>query len=651
MSSENIARRLTVVMGVTGCGKSTVGTALADRLGKPFLDADDFHPAANIEKMSRGIALDDEDRWPWLDNIGRALGEQAGMVVVACSALRRAYRERLIAAAGEPILFVFLNGPYELIAARLATRAGHYMPAGLLDSQFATLEIPADDETALAIDISPSVSDVVDNIHAGLTGSAGQSRAAPSMTEACDIGVVGLGVMGRNLALNMADKGFSIGVYDTWTTAGATFAAGLSDAEARCITSAHTPAELVTRLAQPRTILVMVKAGDPVDDVIESLVPHLAPRDTLIDGGNSHYHDTIRRETALRAQGFHFIGLGISGGEEGARHGPSMMAGGAENAYANSRAILEAISAKFNGEPCCALVGGDGAGHFVKMVHNGIEYGIMQVIAEVYVILRDLCVMNHADMAAVFDAWNATKLPSYLVEITAQILAKKDDLSDTPLVEMILDKAGQKGTGRWSSEAALEFGVPTPSITEAVFARALASMKDQRITAAAVIEGPQPVHDAWADSDPVDCLGQALLGAVVAIYAQGFALIEAAGQERAWPMDLATVATIWREGCVIRAALLDDMARAYRSKSRPENLLADPGFAQLLADNQAGWRRAVAAAALNGIPAPGLSSALAYFDGYRSARSSANMIQAQRDFFGAHTYERTDRPGFFHTQW
>jgi len=473
------------------------------------------------------------------------------------------------------------------------------------------------------------------------------------------MGVVGLGVMGRNLALNMADHGFSVAVYDPWPDARTRFAAGLNGSVDRVVL-AETPADLVAALPRPRTILIMVKAGEPVDAVIADLAPLLEAGDTLIDGGNSHYPDTMRRENALRAQGLSFIGLGVSGGEDGARHGPSMMAGGAAEAYAQCRTVLEAIAARFAPDtfdaPCCARVGGDGAGHFVKMIHNGIEYGIMQMIAEAFVLLRDVGRLDHPTMAAVFRRWNETDLASYLIEITATILDRRDDLADGPLVEAILDTAGQKGTGRWSSEAALELGIPTPTITEAVFARALASLKDERVATAAILSGP-PVaaSDPGAPWDPkgaeVEAVRQALLGAVISTFAQGLAVIRAGAREHGWDTDLATVAEIWRAGCVIRAALLDDIASAFRAPDAPATLLQAPAFAHRLMDVQNGWRRTVALGVLRGVPMPALSSALAYVDGARGAQSSANMIQAQRDYFGAHTYERIDRPGTFHTEW
>lgn len=465
------------------------------------------------------------------------------------------------------------------------------------------------------------------------------------------MGLVGLGVMGRNLALNMAEKGVGVVAYDPWDEVRISFSRTLDVDESKLITVSQSIKELVASLPGPRTLLIMVKAGEPVDVLIEQLSPLLQEGDTLIDGGNSHYQDTIRRQAALDVKGIHFIGLGISGGEEGARHGPSMMAGATVSAYDRVRPILEAIAAKHEGSACCALVGSDGAGHFVKMIHNGIEYGIMQLIAESYVLLRDVCGLGHGEMSNVFRRWNQSELSSYLVEITANILSKEDELSSGPLVEVILDKAGQKGTGRWSSEAALELWMPTPTITEAVFARNLAHLKGERVAAAVVISGPAILPVVESKDAFVDCIRQALLGAIVATYAQGFSVIEAAGRKQNWTIDVATIASIWRDGCVIRARLLDDVRQSYRRTEKPANLMCAPEFAGMLMELQSNWRSTVAMAVQHGIAVPGLSSALSYFDGYRSPHLWANLIQAQRDYFGAHTYERTDRPGVFHTAW
>ncbi|MCB2101137.1 MAG: NADP-dependent phosphogluconate dehydrogenase [Rhodobacterales bacterium] len=476
-----------------------------------------------------------------------------------------------------------------------------------------------------------------------------------------EFGVVGLGVMGANLALNLADRGVAVAAHDPWPQARAAFADRLVEAAVSGVTLADDPAALVAALAPPRAILVMVKAGDPVDAVIADLAPRLAPGDTLIDGGNSHFRDTLRREAGLAARGLHFVGLGVSGGEAGARRGPALMAGCAPQAWERVRPVLDAIAARADdGTPCCARLGPDGAGHFVKMVHNGIEYAIMQVIAEAHGLLRDLCGLDHGAMAGVFRSWNRGDLDSYLIDLTARVLDRTDPLTGEPLVAMILDTAGQKGTGRWSSEAALELGVPTPTITEAVFARFLAGLKAERVAASAILRGPGPAPDLvgalCGGDDAVESIRQAVLGATVAAYAQGLALIAGGSRAHGWDVDLAAVAAVWRAGCVIRSALLKAIARAFASAggpgaAPPANLMADPEFADLLAGCQGGWRRTVCRAVAAGVPVPGLSSALAYLDGYRSDRLWANLIQAQRDAFGAHTYERTDRPGTFHTEW
>lgn len=465
------------------------------------------------------------------------------------------------------------------------------------------------------------------------------------------VGLVGLGVMGRNLVLNLAESGFAVAAYDTWDDARGVFARLMDADDTIHATLTYSLPELVDLLPAPRAILMMVKAGEPVDTLIAELAPLLERGDILIDGGNSHYRDTIRREAALAEKGIAFLGLGVSGGETGARHGPALMAGGSPAAYAVVQGMLEAVAAKFGDEPCCALFGGDGAGHFVKMVHNGIEYGLMQAIAETYGLLRDVFHVDHSEMAAIFRRWNDSALSSYLIEITADILDTSDDLTSGPLVEAILDTAGQKGTGRWSSEAALALGIPAPTIAEAVFARAMASQKDERAAASNVLAGPSANVDAAADAAAVEALRQALLGTFVATYAQGMALIDAGGRGHGWQIDLAAVAAVWRNGCVIRAALLEDVAGFYRNGGDLRNLMCAPPFAAILGGVQDGWRDTVALAVRAGMPVPGLGSALAYYDGYRKAHGWANLIQAQRDCFGAHTYERLDRPGVFHTEW
>ena len=467
------------------------------------------------------------------------------------------------------------------------------------------------------------------------------------------MGVVGLGVMGRNLALNMADRGAEVVTTDAWEPVRQSAAAAFAGR----VRVVDDLAGLVAALPQPRRILIMVKAGDPVDAVIDSLAGLLAPGDLLIDGGNSHFPDTIRREAALTARGLEFIGLGISGGEEGARHGPSLMAGGSEAAFAAAAPVLTAIAARYDGVPCCARVGTDGAGHFVKMVHNGIEYALMQAIAEAYDLMGTVLDLTPLEMSGHFARWNKGALSSYLIGITADILATADDRAapgspPTALVDRIVDAAGQKGTGRWTSEAALALGVPTPTLTEAVFARAMAALKGERMTAAGVLPdlglSVGPLEDPQA---VVDAIGDALLGCFVATYAQGLALIAAAGREFGWQADPATIATIWRAGCIIRAKLLDDVARAFSEEPKLANLIVAPVMCGVLGRADAGWRDTLRLACGAGLPVPALCSARAYVDGYRQVRGPAALIQAQRDYFGAHTYRRTDQPGDFHTEW
>jgi 6-phosphogluconate dehydrogenase len=469
------------------------------------------------------------------------------------------------------------------------------------------------------------------------------------MASQAEIGLIGLGVMGQNLALNMAEHGFEVAVYNRTTARTEAFARS-EEARSRAIVPCATLEDLVGALRVPRAIILMVQAGAATDEQIAALVPLLEPGAVIVDGGNARYQDTIRREGALRERGLRFLGTGISGGEEGARHGPSIMAGGEPEAYARVRQIFEAIAAKVEGAPCCAHLGPDGAGHFVKMLHNGIEYADMQLIAETYALMKEGLGLGYPEMQAAFAAWNQGDLDSYLIEITADILGKGDPETGAPMVEVILDRAGQKGTGGWAVTAALELGVPAPTIAEAVAARSLSARKDERVSAAARLAGPA----ARGDRDPtVDLatLRDALLAAKIAAYAQGFAVMAEASAAHGWGLNLGTVATIWRGGCIIRARFLDRIREAYARDAELRNLMLDPYFAAVLAGAQERLREAVMLAARRGIAAPALGSALAYYDGYRSAQSPANLIQAQRDYFGAHTYERVDRPGSFHSDW
>jgi len=469
------------------------------------------------------------------------------------------------------------------------------------------------------------------------------------MDQRADIGLIGLAVMGQNLALNMSDRGFTVAVYNRTTATTEEFAAG-SAADAAIVATTSVE-RLVATLDRPRKIILMVRAGQAVDGVIASLLPLLDPGDVIIDGGNSFFQDTIRRTREVEEAGFLYVGTGVSGGEEGARHGPSIMPGGSPAAWPLVQPVLQAISAKVaDGTPCCDWVGRDGAGHYVKMVHNGIEYGDMQVIAEAYDLMHRGLGMSHDEMSEVFATWNRGRLDSYLIEITSEILAYQED--GEPLVEKVLDTAGQKGTGRWTAESALQLGMPVTLVSSAVFARVVSALHGQRAVASQVLDGPSPSIEGDREEILAD-LEQALYASKMISYAQGFMLLREAAEEHVWHLDFGAIALLWRGGCIIRAAFLEKIRSAYANDPALPNLLLDPYFRKAVEAAQPGWRRTVSRSVAAGIPAPAYSSALAFFDAYRTARLPANMIQAQRDYFGAHTYERVDRDRgiFFHTDW
>ena len=470
------------------------------------------------------------------------------------------------------------------------------------------------------------------------------------MKKQADIGLIGLAVMGENLALNMESRGFTVAVFNRTAEKTDNFINGR--AAGRNIIGCHTLEELVTRLEKPRRVFMMVKAGQAVDDMIEKLLPLLDDGDILIDGGNSHFPDTIRRTAYVEAQGKLYLGVGVSGGEEGALHGPSLMPGGSAAAWPQVRPILEAICARApDGSPCCGWVGANGAGHFVKMVHNGIEYGDMQLICEAYQLMRDLLRMPDGEIGEVFAAWNRTELNSYLIGITSEILAYPDT-DGTPLVENILDTAGQKGTGKWAAAAALDEGVPLTLIGEAVFARCLSAQKDERTAAARQYVRTVPPFTGERAA-MIESIRQALYAAKIISYAQGYALLRAAAGTYEWELDYGGIALLWRGGCIIRSAFLDKIKAAYDRDPGLESLLLDPYFRQTLQSHLLAWRTVAAAAIQYGVPAPAMTAALSYFDGCTTERLPANLLQAQRDYFGAHTYERLDCPRgqFFHTNW
>jgi 6-phosphogluconate dehydrogenase len=614
---------LIVIMGVSGCGKTTVGKKLADRLGWSFYDGDDFHPPANIAKMSAGIPLNDEDRSEWLKALA-GLIESGQNGVMACSALKQAYREQLCQQSSE-VYFVYLKGSFDLIFERLSLRRDHYMKPEMLKSQFAALEEPVG---SLTLPISLPVDDLVATIAARLVEGN------------FSLGIVGLGVMGRSLAYNFIRSGYVPLGYDP----NPKLLPGMNIPQAKSL------AELVERLPVPRTLFLMVPAGPIVDQTIESIRPHLAPGDLIVDGGNSYFLDTERRAAELDHAGFSYIGMGVSGGESGALWGPSMMAGGSLTAWERVKDLFQDISAKTEtGESCVGWMGSGGAGHYVKMVHNGIEYGDMQLIAEIYDLLHRGAGISNQNLAEIFAEWNQGVLRSYLIEITAAILSKMDEESGRSLVDVIVDEAAQKGTGKWTSQNAFELGVAIPTITAAVECRYLSGLKKERGIASDLL-GSRPAF-AGDHRALVKAAEKSLYTSKIISYAQGLALIKSAAKTYQWDIQLAGVARVWRAGCIIRADLLSDISQAFDDDPDLANLLLDERFKRIVLDNQSAWRESICTAIQLGIPMPAACSALTYFDSYCSAVLPANLTQAQRDFFGAHTYRRVDREGSFHTHW
>ena len=466
-----------------------------------------------------------------------------------------------------------------------------------------------------------------------------------------DIGLVGLAVMGENLILNMESKGFTVACYNRTVEKVNAFVQGR--AADKAIIGCRTIKELTASLKRPRRVMLMVKAGKAVDDFIGQLLPYLQKGDIIIDGGNTHYPDTIRRTRTLAEKGILFIGTGVSGGEEGALRGPAIMPGGNPKAWKHVKPIFQSIAAKVKGgQPCCDWVGSDGAGHFVKMTHNGIEYGDMQLICEAYQLMAKGLGMTAPEMHSVFKDWNKGDLDSYLIEITRDILAKTDPETGKPIVDIILDTAGQKGTGKWTSQAGLDLGVGIPQIAEAVFARCLSAVKDERVAAAKMLKGPRKKFKG-PKAAFIKNLQQAVYAAKICSYAQGFQLMRAASGEYGWDLDFGGISMLWREGCIIRARFLGKIKKAFDQNPELANLLLDPYFNSVVANAQNAWRKVVIAAVDMGIPVPAIATALSYYDSYRSARLPANLLQAQRDYFGAHTYERVDKPRgeYFHTNW
>ncbi|PFA63917.1 phosphogluconate dehydrogenase (NADP(+)-dependent, decarboxylating) [Bacillus sp. AFS015802] len=463
-----------------------------------------------------------------------------------------------------------------------------------------------------------------------------------------EIGVIGLAVMGKNLAWNIESRGYSVSVYNRSREKTDEM---MSESKDKNVVPTYTIEEFVNSLEKPRKILLMVKAGNPTDATIEQLKPFLEKGDILIDGGNTFFEDTRRRNHELSELGIHFIGTGVSGGEEGALTGPSIMPGGQKEAYDLVAPILKDIAAKVDGDPCTTYIGPDGAGHYVKMVHNGIEYGDMQLIAESYFLMKNVLGLSAEELHEVFADWNKGELDSYLIEITADIFMKKDEETGKPMVDVILDKAGQKGTGKWTSQSALDLGVSLPIITESVFARFISAIKDERVKASKMLKGPDTKPFEGDKQALVESIRKALYMSKICSYAQGFAQMRSASDEYNWDLQYGDIAMIFRGGCIIRAQFLQKIKEAYDHESNLTNLLLDPYFKEIVESYQYALREVISVAVQNGVPVPGFSAALSYYDSYRTETLPANLIQAQRDYFGAHTYERVDKEGIFHTEW
>jgi 6-phosphogluconate dehydrogenase len=463
------------------------------------------------------------------------------------------------------------------------------------------------------------------------------------------IGVVGLAVMGKNLAMNIESRGYSVSIFNR--SRGKTDEMLLNEAKGKNVKGTYTMEEFVQSLESPRKILLMVMAGKPTDDTIEQLVPLLDKGDIIIDGGNAHFPDTQRRNKELEALGIRFIGTGVSGGEEGALKGPSIMPGGQKEAYELVEPILTAISAKVGDDACCTYIGPDGAGHYVKMVHNGIEYGDMQLICEAYQLLKDVLGADAEELQAIFTDWNKGELDSYLIEITADIFKQKDAETGKPMVDVILDTAGQKGTGKWTSQSALDLGVPLSIITESVFSRFISAMKQERVEASKILKGPKSAAFSGDRKSFIESVRKALYASKICSYAQGFAQMRAASEQYGWNLEYGNIAMIFRGGCIIRAQFLQNIKDAYDRSPELKNLLLDTYFQSIVENYQQAWRQVITEAVTRGIPVPGFSSAIAYYDSYRSERLPANLLQAQRDYFGAHTFQRVDKEGIFHFDW
>lgn len=624
-------QKIYFICGVSGSGKSTVGKLLAKKLNVAFIDGDDFHSQDNIKKMKAGNALNDEDRKGWLTSIHNYINQSENSIVCACSALKEKYRKTLLSNSNKTYYWIFLNGKKEVIHKRMQKRKGHFMPENLLSSQFDILEIPS---YALTFSINKTPNFIVEKI-----------IQKTEMKK--QLGIIGLGVMGKSLSRNFANHGVSLSLYNRYVKdVEENIASNFIRLypELKSASGYEDLSEFVNSLDVPRKVFMMISAGEAVDSTIDALIPLLDKGDLIIDGGNSHYKLTQARNNKLDQKGIYFIGTGVSGGEEGALKGPSIMPGGKNEAYLLIKNELEAIAAKDkNGKACCGLIGKGGAGHFVKMVHNGIEYGEMQLIAEVYGILKNGEKLSNREISDVFEKWLDGEASSYLLEITIQILRKKENEID--LIDIILDKAGNKGTGSWTTIAACELGVPVPTLTAALFARYQSAFKEERINAEAT-------YQLKSTSKPFDLpsLYNAYLSSRIINHHQGLHLIQAASESYDWEINIAEVCRIWTNGCIIRSELMETLKSIV---NREKELLLHPFVVDSIKSKIDDLRDVVGKSSSIGLSIPCFQASLSYFETYTKSQSTANIIQGQRDYFGAHRYQRIDDPTnkTYHTKW
>lgn len=620
------------IMGVSGVGKSTIGNLLAKELSIPFFDGDDYHPKENIAKMKSGKPLNDDDRYPWLTALNELAKEQLqnNSCIIACSALKGGYRNILKKDIEAHTKWIFLNGSFDLIYQRLSERSQHFMPDSLLESQFDALEAPKE---AIKVDIVLPPKKII-------------SRIKTQLVEKSEFGVIGLGVMGTSLARNLASKGFHISVFNRHVDGKEEDIALKATKEHKELSRTKPFDELsafVNSLQEPRKLLLMVNAGKPVDAVIQNLIPLLSKNDVIIDGGNSHFDNTLGRIGLLKEHAIHFIGTGISGGEEGALNGPSLMPSGDKNGYELVQPFLESIAAKdIKSKPCCTYIGPEGSGHFVKMVHNGIEYAEMQLLAEVYFILKQSG-KNPGEIASIFKTWKSNA-NSFLLEITIDILKKKEGADW--LIDKILDKSGNKGTGNWATVVSAKLGVPSTMISSALFARYLSSFKGERVAV-----NKKHANSVIGLSDVnLETLFSGYQFARLVNHAQGFKLLSEASKAYNWDLNLSEIARIWTNGCIIRSTLMQDLVETLK---KSDNLLLEESFISKVKAQYPNTKTLTAQCITDEIPIPCISEAVNFFNGYKTAHSSANLIQAQRDYFGAHTYQRINDSSekSYHTDW